>query len=204
MGEHDVWIDWVSIGKLKPEEVYILETKVGTKDVPLQDYNLNDKDPANYDEPKLPIYVKDSTEDYTAIQFQATNHKYEATYDCEVIEGVTFYTVTNRRLGNINLTVTKDWYVGDSPLRDEIKQELERIKAEKGIDLVLALQLNFMEEETPSYYEITRSAYKLCQVSGFGFKRVDAIVRKGDTPMNSPMRIHGAIYAALDLSLIHI
>ena len=40
--------------------------------------------------------------------------------------------------------------------------------------------------------------FKLCQVSGFGFKRVDAIVRKGDCPLNSPMRIHGAIYAALD------
>lgn len=40
--------------------------------------------------------------------------------------------------------------------------------------------------------------FELCQVSGFGFKRVDAIVRKGDCPLNSPMRIHGAIYAALD------
>lgn len=47
--------------------------------------------------------------------------------------------------------------------------------------------------------DILRSnPYKLCQVSGFGFKRVDAIVRKGNTPLNSPMRIHGAIYAALD------
>lgn len=41
--------------------------------------------------------------------------------------------------------------------------------------------------------------YELCQVSGFGFKRVDAIVRKGDMPLNSPVRIHGAIYAALDV-----
>lgn len=40
--------------------------------------------------------------------------------------------------------------------------------------------------------------YELCQVSGFGFKRVDAIVRKGNTPLNSPMRIHGAVFAALD------
>lgn len=38
----------------------------------------------------------------------------------------------------------------------------------------------------------------MCQVSGFGFKRVDAIVRKGDLPLNSPMRIHGAVFAALD------
>lgn len=40
--------------------------------------------------------------------------------------------------------------------------------------------------------------YELCRISGFGFKRVDAIVRKGNCPLNSPMRIHGGIYAALD------
>lgn len=45
---------------------------------------------------------------------------------------------------------------------------------------------------------LKKNPYKLCQVSGFGFKRVDSIVRKGETPLNSPVRIHGAIYAALD------
>ncbi len=45
---------------------------------------------------------------------------------------------------------------------------------------------------------LKNNPYELCQISGFGFKRVDAIVRKGDYPLNSPMRIHGAIYAALD------
>ncbi len=43
-----------------------------------------------------------------------------------------------------------------------------------------------------------KNPYELCQVSGFGFKRVDAIVRKSDLPLNSPMRIHGAVFAALD------
>ena len=48
--------------------------------------------------------------------------------------------------------------------------------------------------------DILRSnPYELCQVSGFRFRRVDAIVRKGETPLDSPMRIHGAIYAALDV-----
>ena len=47
--------------------------------------------------------------------------------------------------------------------------------------------------------EILRdNPFELCQVSGFGFKRVDAIVLKNDCPLNSPMRIQGAIYAALD------
>lgn len=45
---------------------------------------------------------------------------------------------------------------------------------------------------------LRENPFELCQVAGFGFKRVDAIVRKGDCPLNSPMRIHGAVYAALD------
>lgn len=40
--------------------------------------------------------------------------------------------------------------------------------------------------------------FELCQVSGFGFKRVDAIMRKNNWPLNSPMRIRGAVFAALE------
>ncbi len=47
---------------------------------------------------------------------------------------------------------------------------------------------------------LKNNPFELCQISGFGFKRVDAIVRKGDCALNSPMRIHGAICAALDTS----
>lgn len=46
---------------------------------------------------------------------------------------------------------------------------------------------------------LTENPYRLCEISGFGFKRVDAIVKKGDTPLNSPMRIHGAVITALDM-----
>lgn len=45
---------------------------------------------------------------------------------------------------------------------------------------------------------LKNNPFELCQISGFGFKRVDAIVRKGECALSSPMRIHGAIYAALD------
>lgn len=45
---------------------------------------------------------------------------------------------------------------------------------------------------------LQKNPYDLCKVSGFGFKRVDAIVRKGNCPLNSPMRIHGAVFATLD------
>ena len=45
---------------------------------------------------------------------------------------------------------------------------------------------------------LQNNPFELCQISGFGFKQVDTIVRKGDCKLNDPMRIHGAIYAALD------
>ena len=45
---------------------------------------------------------------------------------------------------------------------------------------------------------LSENPYRLCEISGFGFKRVDAIVKKGDTPLNSPMRIQGAVITALD------
>lgn len=40
--------------------------------------------------------------------------------------------------------------------------------------------------------------FELCQISGFGFKRVDAIMRKNNWPLNSPMRIRGGVFAALE------
>ena len=40
--------------------------------------------------------------------------------------------------------------------------------------------------------------FELCQISGFGFERVDAIMRKNNWPLNSPMRIRGAVFAALE------
>lgn len=40
--------------------------------------------------------------------------------------------------------------------------------------------------------------FELCQISGFGFKRVDAIALKNGMLFNSPKRIHGAVFSALD------
>lgn len=45
---------------------------------------------------------------------------------------------------------------------------------------------------------LTDNPYELCNIPGFGFKRVDAIVKNGDTPLNSPMRIRGAVITALE------
>lgn len=51
----------------------------------------------------------------------------------------------------------------------------------------------------PASMEILKkSPFELCQISGFGFRRVDAIVRKTNNCLNDPMRIRGAVYCVLD------
>lgn len=42
------------------------------------------------------------------------------------------------------------------------------------------------------------SPFELCRMPGFGFRRVDAIVRKADNRPHDPMRIRGAIHCALE------
>ena len=44
---------------------------------------------------------------------------------------------------------------------------------------------------------LKRSPYELCQMPGFGFRRVDAIVRKTDDRPRDPMRVKGALHCTL-------
>ena len=45
---------------------------------------------------------------------------------------------------------------------------------------------------------LKKSPFELCQMPGFGFRRVDAIVRKTDSRPRDPMRIRGALHCTLD------
>ena len=47
---------------------------------------------------------------------------------------------------------------------------------------------------------IRESPYCLCQVPGFGFRRVDAIVQKSGGSLHDPMRVQGALIYALEKS----
>lgn len=47
---------------------------------------------------------------------------------------------------------------------------------------------------------IRESPYRLCQVPGFGFRRVDAIVQKSGGNLHDPMRVQGALIYALEKS----
>ena len=81
-------------------------------------------------------------------QIEATNHTYEATYETQ-LGGLTveegedtpgisdpLFIVTNRRLGNVDLTVTKEWQDGD---------QLEKLLAES--EIVPVVKLVFDEEK---------------------------------------------------------
>lgn len=45
---------------------------------------------------------------------------------------------------------------------------------------------------------LRQSPYRLCQVPGFGFLRVDAIVQKSGGDLHDPMRIQGALFYSLE------
>lgn len=45
---------------------------------------------------------------------------------------------------------------------------------------------------------LKKSPFSLCQISGFGFQRVDAIVRRTDNRPHDPMRIRGALFYCLN------
>ena len=132
--EKGVWTETVGIGELAPEEVYILETGVtvdGEKyQVPLQSYIFGQDGGANYTELTAPKMVSESG-DYDRYQYETEHHRYEATYSESELSGEKLYIVNNRRLGNIDLTVTKKWDDGDGLMRNALK-EANDVLAEKG------------------------------------------------------------------------
>ena len=139
-----VWTDWVGIGNLDPEDVYILETEAETDRV----YETNAQ--------KLD---KDAPEDAVpeTHTFETDNHSYEVTYrEAMRVQNDVMYSVQNRRLGNINFTVTKTWLDGDGEVRDQLEEALDRLPEEEKI--TPALRLEFAEEDAQQAgYEISYS-----------------------------------------------
>lgn len=151
-----VWYGYIGIGSYTADEVYILETQVGDEPVPLTTYYLDSGASPNYTQPEAPAEY-DPNGTYTAIQYKTEHHRYEAAYSRDTIAGTEFLTVTNRRLGNINLTVTKQWLDGKGSVREELLAELEKTQENPDLAqrLYLAIRLDF--EGSEDYYSITRS-----------------------------------------------
>lgn len=143
------WYAILNIGRYKPDDVYVLETEVGNSQV------TGNPDSA-------PNYTNDGDGTYTQARVDTDYHKYEVTYaydesfggDGGVFAGVPCFTVTNRRLGNVEITVTKNWVDGDGEKRTALADALQTA----GIQL--AVRLDFLSEAPDGQkYEITRSGY---------------------------------------------
>ena len=154
LGKNAMWYQIVGIGEHEAEEVYILETKMGDEKVPLQQVYVDPSNPEaatpDYETPKKPVLKTEDAEKYT-IQFAGPDHYYEATYSMSTFAGYEdVFTVTNRRLGIIDLTVPKTWVDGDN---SETKLLMDALKAN---DLALALYLKFDPDFVPedNEYEI--------------------------------------------------
>lgn len=148
------------------DDLYVVETKVGEKDTEhhLADgykydalYNDNHGDPDNNG--------NDQVFDVTT-----GNHRYQITYNFKKNEDASSdpggvqgtFTVTNRRLGNIDLTVTKKWVDGNhQEILEEIKKELENIQSNKGERLALVFRLKFADETKTEEdgWEITYTSF---------------------------------------------
>ena len=139
------------------DDVYILETSVSASQgeqtdvyqIPVRPYQIGAETDPQYDEPTLPNYG--ASESY---QYETLYHRYEATYQEQFkLAGETFYTVTNRRLGSVDLTVTKTWDDGDGTLREALADAIQHL--EDGARLTPYIQLDFTEETRDENYAIT-------------------------------------------------
>lgn len=88
---------------------------------------------------------------------------------------------------------------------DEIKETYDESYRLRSLMLLLS-PFQITPETATKIYEhfgaksveiLQDNPFELCQISGFGFKRVDAIVLKNGMEFASPNRIHGAIVATL-------
>ena len=151
------WYAFVAIGEKDPGDVYVLETKVGENTVPVPKDNAGEQ--------TCPTFTGEGETDPTAIEYSTDNHKYAVTYSYEEAfgaeqgedagyKGCACYTVTNRRLGNIDLTVTKTWRNGDGEARSALAKALE------DAGLALAVQLSIQSEPSLGQkYTITTDGY---------------------------------------------
>ncbi|MBS6641249.1 MAG: Cna B-type domain-containing protein [Clostridiaceae bacterium] len=137
-----IWTDIVSIGENDPGNVYVLETQVG-------------ETPITYDPPQNP-----EDTGFVSPEYETKYHRYRVLYDKQTIGsenstgGTTLFTVTNQRLGNVNVTVDKTWNVGDGEKLKAVVAELKKLNDQVPR---LVLQLEFDPNYNNDGYIISRN-----------------------------------------------
>ncbi|MDR3766599.1 MAG: Cna B-type domain-containing protein [Butyricicoccus sp.] len=129
------------------DDVYVVETAVGDDTV---EHHLDTS--FGYDA----LYNRPADDQDEIFDVTTGNHRYQVTYqykataagDASGVQGT--FTVTNRRLGNIDLTVNKTWVNGSGDGQDTqklIADELEKLAAEPDEPhLALAFRLKFADD----------------------------------------------------------
>ena len=177
------WYGYITLPEgVDPENVYVVEVSVGENEQ-TEPYKVthytgvtnNDGTPETAESPTYDnLYRESGTGGDGYGRVETSHHRYEVTYaytsadDNPLKEKL--FTITNRRLGNVDMTVTKEWTAGTdeelTELLKAIQAELEAIAADNNTDtggkkLALALWLDFElseDEVGDKDWEITRNA----------------------------------------------
>ena len=166
LGDEGIWYKAFRISTtiMKPEDVYVLERKVGSQEIDYEpDEILFYEDPQDDEERTFEQSeedIKDWAERINSkhIEVRTDNHQYEVNYgyDREEIadsentspedrpaNDTYIFTVSNRRLGIEDLTVEKIWIDGDGENRKKMQEVIEDYYKEDGITITPAVQLEF-------------------------------------------------------------
>lgn len=142
----NVWHGYIGLpAGVKADEVYIVETAVGDSKVE-HGTTISYKQLYQTGAPAAGSSIFEVTTD---------NHRYQVTYEEGSINpagqgtGEPVFVVTNRRLGSIDLTVSKKWVDGDSEdIMNAISKELQAIyQGGRGSRLALAFRLVFADAD---------------------------------------------------------
>ena len=194
--EDGTWVEFITLevpDDVTLEQVYLVETQVGNHSVKHGAVensipSLSDWEAGSY------TGSGDGGESHI-FEVTTDNHRYQVTYDAvfpgdndapnSFPNGVeAMYTVTNRRLGNVDVTVSKNWVSGDAGTsgNEGVNALLDALKSiqEKnpGTQLALAFQLKFAEGDPG--WDITNSGSEdTVRVGGDDSERVQIKDREG-------------------------
>ncbi|GAA6396899.1 hypothetical protein I4300191C4_15560 [Solibaculum mannosilyticum] len=125
------------------ENIVVLETAVvlngKTTEIPCEDAQLE----------KIYQDLKGNPDEVSTFtkEFQTEEHRYRQYFSITNLENSKFYTVTNRRLGVIDLTVTKQWRDGIGATRQDFLELLNQTGATLGVKLICT------DKENAVHYE---------------------------------------------------
>lgn len=136
----DNWWRKVTVNTENADRLLVLETSVASTDEGTEPVSLQYSD-----EEMRTIFALQHTRDGTEINspiisYETYYHQYEASYSMVEFHGNWFYTVTNRRLGNIDIEVTKTWIDGSTD-NEIFQQRNTLVEAIQNAGGKLVLQL---------------------------------------------------------------